>query len=119
MEEGKGRRFRSKAERRRIVEETLVSGASVSRIARAHGVNANQVFHWRKLYRTGQLDLEAAAAGFLPVRIESADLEAAPNVPRPAKAGGMIDVDLGHARVRIEGTVDPGCVRAALEALRR
>ena len=43
------RRHRSKEERRRIVEESLVPGASVAVIARTHGVNANQVFHWRKL----------------------------------------------------------------------
>ena len=32
------------AEKRRIVEETLAPGASVARVAQAHGVNANQVF---------------------------------------------------------------------------
>ena len=37
------------------MEETLVAGASVSRVARRHDVNANQVFYWRKLYREGQL----------------------------------------------------------------
>ncbi len=31
------------AEKRRIVEETLQPGASVAQVARAHGVNANQV----------------------------------------------------------------------------
>jgi len=36
------RQRRSIAEKRRIVEETLIEGASVARIARAHGVNANQ-----------------------------------------------------------------------------
>lgn len=45
------RQRRSIAEKRRIVEETLVEGASVARVARAHGVNANQVFYWRKLYQ--------------------------------------------------------------------
>jgi transposase len=37
------------------VEETFVAGASVSRVARRHDVNANQVFYWRKLYREGRL----------------------------------------------------------------
>jgi transposase len=49
------RQRRSIAEKRRIVEETLVAGASVARVARARGVNANQVFYWRKLYQAGQL----------------------------------------------------------------
>src|SRR5215471_13327888 len=50
----KKHRWRTKAERRAIVEETLVPGASVSRVARRHDVNANQVFHWRKLYQEGK-----------------------------------------------------------------
>ncbi len=42
------RQRRSIAEKRRIVEETLVQGTSVARVARAHGINANQVFGWRR-----------------------------------------------------------------------
>jgi transposase len=42
------RQYRSFEWKRRIVEESLVPGASVARIARAHGVNANQVFAWRQ-----------------------------------------------------------------------
>jgi hypothetical protein len=32
---------------------------------------------------------------------------------------GVIDIEFGGARVRITGSADPGCVRAALEQLRR
>src|SRR5215469_13944252 len=63
------RRYRSKRERRQIVEESLQPGASVAVIARQHEVNANQVFHWRKLYREGRLDSRPAAAELVPVRI--------------------------------------------------
>ena len=49
------RRWRSVAEKRRIVELTLVPGASVALVARAHGVNANQVFKWRHELRTGRV----------------------------------------------------------------
>lgn len=39
------RRYRRTAEDKiAIVQETLVPGASVSAVARRHGVNANQVF---------------------------------------------------------------------------
>jgi transposase len=38
------RQHRSPELKRQIVEETLAPGASVARVARAHGVNANQVF---------------------------------------------------------------------------
>jgi transposase len=49
------RRFRPLEEKRRIVEETLAEGASVARIAGAHGVNTNLVFNWRRLYEAGRL----------------------------------------------------------------
>ena len=39
--------------KRAIVEETPQPGASVAQIARKQGVNANQVFLWRKTYREG------------------------------------------------------------------
>jgi transposase len=57
------RRFRTREEQRRIVEETLSAGVSVAAVARAHGVNANLVFHWRKLYRAGFLDQAPDTAG--------------------------------------------------------
>lgn len=68
MEEAAGtgvrrtRRYRSAKERCQIVEEGLVSGVSVAAVARAHGLNANLVFHWRKLYHVGILRLRMACA---------------------------------------------------------
>ncbi len=55
------------AEKRRIVEETLQPGASVAKVARAHGVNANQVFAWRRQYRQGLLGENGETANLLPV----------------------------------------------------
>jgi transposase len=49
------RRYWPAEEKRRIVEETLSSILSVASLARQHGVNANQVFYWRKFYYAGQL----------------------------------------------------------------
>jgi transposase-like protein len=49
------RRYRDIEEKRQIVEEALLPGASVARVAQRHGVNANLVFNWRKLYLAGQL----------------------------------------------------------------
>src|SRR5947208_11325884 len=59
LKDGRTRRFRSKQERRQIVEETLKQGASLSLVARAHDVNTNQVFKWRKQYRAGFQELTA------------------------------------------------------------
>ena len=64
------RRRRSSEERRRIVEETLGAGSSVARVARKHGVNANQVFQWRRLYGDGQLGSPPQSAmKLLPVSV--------------------------------------------------
>lgn len=49
------RRYWTTEEKRRILEQTLSSKSSVAIVAREHGLNANQVFYWRKLYRAGQL----------------------------------------------------------------
>ena len=63
------RQQRRVEEKRRIVEETLIEGASVARVARAHGVNANQVFGWRRLYLAGQLG-GSGAIKLLPVQVK-------------------------------------------------
>ena len=42
------RRRWSAAEKMRMVEESLEPGASVSLVARRHGVNPNQLFTWRR-----------------------------------------------------------------------
>ena len=114
------RRYRSKLERRQIVEETFQPGASVARVARAHEINANQLFHWRKLYREGRLEAEQTAGKLVPVRISdvTSKLSASRRDTRPATAG-TIDIELGGARVRIAGAADPDCVRAVLEGLIR
>jgi transposase len=110
------RRFRSKRERRQIVEETLQPGASVSVIARRHDVNANQVFHWRRLYREGRLDVAPAATPLLPVRVA----EIVSSEAQPAKLyAGVIVVEVGRARIRIEGPVDADNLRLVLERVGR
>lgn len=110
------RRYRSKQERRAVVEETLRPGASVAVIARRHRVNANQVFHWRKLYREGRLDVAPPAAQLVPVRIAEVMSDERP----PAKlCAGVIVVEVGRARIRIEGSVDAEALRLVLERVGR
>jgi transposase len=120
LKNGGKREFRSKEERRRIVEETFKPGASVALVARANGVNANQVFKWRRQYRDGRLG-NTSPTTLIPVKIAEAIQPVQPVSRRTSKRreSGIIDIDLGHARVRIEGRVDPECVRAALEGLAR
>lgn len=120
LKDGRTRQFRSKQERRQIVEETLRPGGSVALVARTHGVNANQVFKWRTQYRKGRLEVDVAPT-LLPVKVSDV-IPMVRTRPRRKSTGrkfGIIDVDLGHARVRIEGAADPDCVRATIEGLLR
>jgi transposase len=89
-------------------------------VARAHDVNANQVFKWRKQYQQGRLEVDAQTT-LLPVKVSDATqvVQPPPHRKSGTRRSGIIDIDLGHARVRIEGTADPECVRAALEGLVR
>src|SRR5687768_13424166 len=85
LKDGRTRQFRSTQERRQIVEETLKPGASVSLVARAHDVNTNQVFKWRRQYRQGQLEVDAAPA-LLPVKVSDAIAERSPTSRRKSRA---------------------------------
>jgi len=122
-EPGRKRRMRSKLERRQVVEETMRPGApSVAVIARAHGVNANQVFNWRKLYHTGRLNDKVHVTELLPVRISENSCPECRSPEQPAIASvvsGAIHIELGRARVRVEGSVDPEALRTILEQLGR
>jgi transposase len=113
------RLHRSPELKRRIVEETLAPGASVARVARAHGVNANQVFAWRRQYQQGLLKASRRATppGLLAVRI--ADVGVQPReTPAPRALSGMIQVELPKGKLRLAGAVDPEVLQVVLEALR-
>jgi transposase len=120
---GRRRRWRTVEEKRRIVEATLAPGTSVSQVARLHGVNSNQVFHWRRQYHAGDLTLPSdGPTNFLPVLVSDAP-ESGEEITseEPAKRpGGAIHVELpGRALVSIEGGVDPALASVVLERLMR
>ena len=116
------------AEKRRIVEQTLAEGGSVARVARAHGVNANQVFQWRRQYRRGLLGAgNAEAVSLLPVRVTEALASEPARSSSPAERGagesrrrselGMIQVELPKGQVRISGSIDAESLRVVMECL--
>lgn len=100
------RRRRSAAEKRRIVEETLEPGASVARVARAHGVNANQVFARRHQYRQGLLiEGNAETVKLLPVHVTGATVRKANRQVRQqaaqATCGGSRSTPAGAIQVEL------------------
>jgi transposase len=118
-------RYRTVEERRRIVEETLADGVSVAVVARRHGVNANQVFHWRKLYHSGVLEPSAQerqlnASRLLPVRVvDEAKCGEEQSASVAAPSSGAIHIEFpGRALVSVESRADRALVRAVLECLR-
>jgi transposase-like protein len=62
------RRQHTLEEKRRIVEETHVRGASVATVARRYQLNANQVFTWRQLYRQGLVQVAEERASIRQAR---------------------------------------------------
>jgi transposase len=118
------RRYWTAEEKRRIVEETLSSTLSVASLARQHGVNANQVFYWRKLYHAGQLGgderiEQPRSVQLLPVSVDSDEpSEAEPEQGESATPGLTMNIEIpGRALVSLEGAVDAEIVRAVLESL--
>lgn len=120
------RQYRTAEEKRRIVEDTLSPDVSVAIVARRHGVNANQVFHWRKLYEAGMLGSssdqpkDSCGVRLLPVMVEDepSGCEQQKNELAAASAG-TINIEFpGRALVSVEGSPDPAVVRAVIESLR-
>ena len=121
------RRRYSIAEKRRMVEESFQPKASVARVARAHGVNANQVFSWRRLYLRGRLGEPVRAvptAELLPVAIAEPAAVPTPSLTPTALtaalaklATGSIQLQLPRGRLRIEGVVDAESLRLVLQCL--
>jgi transposase len=111
------RRFWSAEEKRRMVAESLMPGASVSKVAQRYGVNANLLFTWRRQ------ETRCAAEGgeplqLLPVTVADAGAPAAA-VVAPGLAGRMEIVFGGGERIRVGADVDAAALARVIEALRR
>jgi transposase len=79
-ERGRTRRSWSREEKRRIIAEAFRPGASAADVARGYGLNANQLFNWRRALAVpaknrgsrivkASMTALASAAGILPVGI--------------------------------------------------
>src|SRR5712672_4835248 len=75
------RRFWSSDEKRRMVAESLAPGASVSKVAQRHGVNANLLFSWRRRETRSATSGGLEALKLLPVIVADEGMAAAPIAP--------------------------------------
>lgn len=98
-----------------VVQASLQPGASVSRVARQHNINANQLFTWRKAYREGGL-CDAEFTALLPVRMEEAISDGDPvaTTSRAPVTSGRIELVRNGTTLRIDGRADPDTLRAIL-----
>jgi transposase len=112
-------------EKQRIVAESYGGPRLVSITARRHGLSASQLFTWRRLAREGRLNEDAVPA-LVPVEIASTPTPASNCVPQPPSSppaqrrrAGIIEIELGGCRVRVDREVDTEALQRVLEVLRR
>ena len=108
-------------EKCRIVEQTLKPDASVARVALAHGVNANQVFSWRRQYFRGLLSQRNAdPVKLLPAHVSEEQVSKVNRLDRrQVAAAGTIEVEVPKGHVCVAGSVDREALRIVLEHLLR
>lgn len=118
------RRTFSLADKKRIVAETEMAGASLSAVAHRHGIGAPLLFRWKKdlapqtepLFLPVIVDDEPAVARGTAVALPiAASITAPVIIERPTHG---IEVELaGGRRVRFERDTDPETVRAMIAVL--
>ena len=85
----------------RIVEESLVPEVNVSAVARRHGISPSQLFGWRrKAIAKGQVE-----------RLDAPGEDA-------GTAGGVIEIGIAGATVRVGSMVSEDHLRRVLRAIR-
>ena len=117
------RRQYTEAFKRELVERCLQPGASVSGIALENGINANVLFRWRREHLgalPGGGRHGAGQAVLLPVMVAAvaAPSTADPVHSRALMSEGVIEIDIGAARVRLRGCVDESNLRCVLHTLK-
>lgn len=119
------RRYRSLEEKRRIVAEASEPGASVAAVARKHGVNANLVFGWLRLTKSGALSKDPVPPPLLPVKVISPTLTPTQRgVTRSTRsnaeipASEAVEIVIGEAlRIRLQGAAAKELVREILKRI--
>jgi transposase len=116
------RRQWSAEERARIVAESFEPGAKVSAVALRHGVSRGVLHVWRKQARASQPSVPAADQPifappiFVPVTIPKPSSE---EKPARLSNGGMIEIEIDGALIRVSSRADKETLRFVLAELRR
>ncbi|MBC8742988.1 transposase [Paraburkholderia sp. UCT31] len=118
----KGRPNYDREFRRRLAAAACEPGASVAKLARDNGINANMLFTWRRRYRA---QLQAETTSLIPVAVihetPPQRLAMPPNggdVGNPTPRDGTIEIRFGGVVVRVNGGVDADTLRVVLGSVR-
>jgi transposase len=118
------RRWFSKDDKARIVEETLAPGAVVSEIARRHGLSPQQVFTWRRQARhlpTRMTDdppfVPAVVDAMVPAMAVDRERKTVGREVRPAVGGG-IEIEAEGITIRVGQGADVAMIAAIVHALK-
>src|ERR1700676_4137783 len=100
---GTGRRRRWSAETKaQIIAESFAGEASVSEVARRHGLRPQQLFGWRHYARNGQLAVNSGdPPAFVPMITDGATAPASCG----AMASSAIEIEVAGMTVRVRGRV--------------
>src|SRR5262245_4769218 len=122
------RRRWSTEQKRAMVAEIAATGASVSEVARRHGIHAGQLFRWRSdfgLKPAASAVETLGAPRFVPVVVAPCPQRVplpSPSAPSAPVRRGIIEIQIAGGRaVRVDGDVDTAAlvrIIDALEALR-
>jgi transposase len=109
------RRSWSVAEKRRIVDESLVGGASIAEVARRHDLNANQLLTWRRQFDVEPRDSNPnGPASILPVMIVAETAASGHGKP-----GQMEIILTGGERILVWADVETAALARVLKAMVR
>ena len=91
------RRRWSTAEKAAIVAQSLAPGAVASTVALRHGLHRNQLYMWRREFRSGALvNAGAPVPDFVPIVTGR----------HPASGTGVIEIEIAGAVLRADAGVD-------------
>lgn len=111
----RARRWHPISEKLKIVKLWLQPGVSVAEVPRAHGVNANQAFTWRRAFERGELS--EPCTSLIPVTVSNPEDERRESEAVVRCAGGTIHIELpGRALISAESSADPVLLRSILRA---
>ena len=103
------RRRWSDAEKAAIVAESLAAGAKSSEIALRYGLHRNQLYDWRRQFRSAAVaEAGFVASDFVPVVAESQD----------GSGGSPIEIEIGGATLRVGAGVELGFLGKVLRLLK-